>query len=104
VKPLDRGAADARVQPVHHRLDAGIHQFMVSTGERRRYRVLLVDAAGELIDGYWETDERLEELPDAAAIVYVRDRANKDRHVRARVHHTDPDKALPIAAMEEPRS
>jgi hypothetical protein len=76
---------------------------VAGAGDRRRYRVLLTHASGELADGYWETDEPLEELPAVGTILYVRSHAQKDRQVRARVYHTDAESVLPIAAIEAPR-
>jgi hypothetical protein len=75
----------------------------MSALERQRYCVLVMHADGALATGYWETHEKLEELPAAGSILYVRDCSDPDRQLRTRVHHLEPGNALPIAAVEEPR-
>jgi hypothetical protein len=71
------------------------------TSDPRRYRVLLTDSYGDLVDGHWETEKRLGELPDAGEILYLRDGAG-GRRIRARVHEIDSSSPLAIVATVEP--
>ena len=74
----------------------------MATGEKRRFRVLLTDTFGDLVDGHWETEERLREPPAAGVILYVRDGAGGDRRIRACVREIDNSSPLAIIARVEP--
>ena len=71
------------------------------TSDPRRYRVLLTDTYGDLVDGHWETEKRLGELPAPGEVLYVRDGARGDRRIRARVHEIDSSSPLAIVAVVE---
>lgn len=72
------------------------------TSDPRRYRVLLTDSYGDLVDGHWETEKRLGELPDPGEVLFLRDSARGDRRIRARVREIDSASPLAIIAKVEP--
>jgi hypothetical protein len=65
--------------------------------ELRRFRVLLLNAEGDAIDGHYEYVAAV--LPEKGAEIDVRDGRNRSRVLRARVNHVDQGTVPPIAAV-----